>query len=275
MGYADGDIELGSVRMTVTLPGAAPSAGDNARPECVLGLACDGPLALGRAPDAVLLHPGDLVVWPPSEALHAAVPAGAEPFRLLTLHLPRQALAVSDRQLRDLVRQPMPADRGPAAVLARFMEEVTAQAEMFQCRSAGRVGDAALDLAAAFVTSAASPVRSRQAELVDAVKAYILRHIDDPSLSPARIARAHHISVRYLQRLFQQDKQTVSGFLRTERLERCRADLADPAYADLSVGEIRARWGFQDAAVFCRAFKRAYGVSPARYRRAGRRPPTS
>lgn len=264
----DGDIELGSVRMTVTGPGAAPPAGRTVRPECLVGLVCDGPLALGRAPGAVLLHPGHLMVWP-NGPLHCAVPAGRRPFRLLTLHLPRQVLAVSDRELRELARQPVPADRGPAAVLARFIEEVAAQAGTLRAGSAGRLGDAALDLAAAFVTGAAGPARSRQSELVEDIRAYIRRHIGDPDLSPAVIAKAHHISVRYLQRLFQQDKQTVSGFLRAARLEGCRADLADPALADHSVAEIRARWGFRDAAVFCRAFKRAYGVSPVRYRRSG------
>ncbi|MER5789507.1 helix-turn-helix domain-containing protein [Streptomyces sp. NPDC001980] len=266
MRYAEGDIELGSVRMTVTLPGAAPSTGEDSRPECVVGLACDGPLALGQDPDAVLLRPGQLVVWP-AEPPHCAVPTGRRPFRLLTLHLPRHVLAVSDRELRELARHPVPTDHGPAAVLARFIEEVAAQAETLRAGPAGRLGDAALDLAAAFVTDAARPVRSLQSELVDDVKAYIRRHIGDPDLSPARIARAHHISLRYLQRLFQQDKQTVSGFLRATRLEGCRADLADPVLATRTVAEIRARWGFQDAAVFCRAFKKVYGVSPAQYRR--------
>ncbi|WP_329359247.1 helix-turn-helix domain-containing protein [Streptomyces sp. NBC_01483] len=267
MRYVHPGIELGSVRMTETRAGAAPPAGWSTGPVCLLGLVCDAPLTMGQAPDDTLLHPGDLVVWTPDYPPHPAASAREKPFRLLTLHVPRQALPVPGWQLRALVRQPVPADRGPAAVLARFMEEIATQAETFQVRSAGRLGDAALDLAAAFVTSATGPARSRRTELVEDIKAYIRRHIYDPALSPATIARAHHISLRYQQCLFQQNKETVGGFLRAERLERCRADLSDPAFADHSVGEIRARWGFEDAAVFCRAFKKAYGTSPVRYRR--------
>lgn len=266
-GCVGGGVELGPVRMSVTRPGTAPAAGRDAEPVCRLSLVCDGPLALGRDPDAVLLHPGDLVVWPSAGPLQTAVAVGKRPFRLLTLHLPRRTLAVSDRDLRELEGHPVPADCGPAAVLAGFIEVVAAQADTLQSRSAGSLGAAALDLAAAFVAGAAGPVRSRQAALLDDIKAYIRHHIGDPGLSPTVIARAHHISLRYLHHLFQQDKQTVSGFVRAERLERCRADLSDPALAARSVGEIRARWGFRDASVFCRAFKKAYGVPPAAYRR--------
>jgi AraC-like DNA-binding protein len=86
------------------------------------------------------------------------------------------------------------------------------------------------------------------------------------------IAAAHHISVRYLHHLFQADGRTVCGYVREQRLERCRADLASPSLARQSVGRISARWGFPDAAVFGRAFKNAYGVSPGEFRRRSLRP---
>ncbi len=56
---------------------------------------------------------------------------------------------------------------------------------------------------------------------------------------------------------------TVSTWIRTRRLEQCRRDLLDPMLADRPVAAIAARWGFVDAAHFSRAFKTAFGVSPA------------
>lgn len=63
------------------------------------------------------------------------------------------------------------------------------------------------------------------------------------------------------------DKRTVRGFLQEQRLEHCRADLTDPFHPGRTVGVIRARWGFRDDAVFGRAFKKAYGISPGEYRK--------
>lgn len=65
----------------------------------------------------------------------------------------------------------------------------------------------------------------------------------------------------------QQDQRTVRGFLREQRWEHCRTDLADATHAGRTVGDVRARWGFQDDAVFCRAFKKFYGISPGEYRK--------
>ncbi|GAA1771401.1 helix-turn-helix transcriptional regulator [Nonomuraea bangladeshensis] len=76
-----------------------------------------------------------------------------------------------------------------------------------------------------------------------------------------------HISVRYLHHIFRQEEQTIGGYIRGQRLERCRADLTDGRHAGRSVTEIAARWGFADAAAFNRAFRSAYGMPPGVYRR--------
>jgi len=39
------------------------------------------------------------------------------------------------------------------------------------------------------------------------------------------------------------------------RLDRCRNDLASPALAARSIGEIAFYWGFNDVAHFSRAFR--------------------
>nr|WP_316728251.1 helix-turn-helix transcriptional regulator [Streptomyces sp. 11x1] len=91
------------------------------------------------------------------------------------------------------------------------------------------------------------------------------------------IAAAHHISLSYLHRLFQQDSpgETVAAWIRAQRLEGARRDLADPALAATPVHTIAARWGMPRPSDFTRAFRWAYGVSPTGYRvreRASRGP---
>jgi len=123
---------------------------------------------------------------------------------------------------------------------------------------------------------AARPARtapSATEALLDGIKTYIEQHLSDPELTPTAIAAAGHVSLRYLHHLFQRDGRTVGAFLRERRLEHCRADLSDPALAARGVCEIARRWGFRDAAVFNRAFKSAYGMTPGAYREQRLRPP--
>ncbi|WP_436757370.1 helix-turn-helix domain-containing protein [Streptosporangium sp. V21-05] len=99
------------------------------------------------------------------------------------------------------------------------------------------------------------------------VTAFIEQHLDDPGLSPSAIAAAHNVSVRYLHRLFQPQGVGVAGWVRRRKLERCRADLADPSKRAVPVRLIGARWGFPNEAHFNRTFSAAFDISPAAYRR--------
>ncbi len=91
--------------------------------------------------------------------------------------------------------------------------------------------------------------------------------LGDPDLSPARIAEEHGVSQRYLQKLFTQAGKTFTNYVRERRLERCRADLVSPLYAQLSLSEICFRWGFNGSSHFSRTFRARYGMSPREYRR--------
>jgi transcriptional regulator GlxA family with amidase domain len=98
------------------------------------------------------------------------------------------------------------------------------------------------------------------------LQAYISAWLGDPALTPERIAVANNVSLRTLHRIFQANDTTVAGWIRQRRLDRCRRDLTNLALADRPVRAIATRWGFVDAAHFSRAFKAAYGTSPAAYR---------
>jgi AraC-like DNA-binding protein len=59
---------------------------------------------------------------------------------------------------------------------------------------------------------------------------------------------------------------SVAAWIRSQWLEGCQRDLADPALRLTSIHRIAARWGFSHPAVFSRAFRGAYGLSPREYR---------
>jgi AraC-like DNA-binding protein len=87
-----------------------------------------------------------------------------------------------------------------------------------------------------------------------------------PGCSWPSSGAAHHISVRYLQKLFEGEGETVTGWIRARRMEHCRKDLAAAEFAEVPVCSIAARWGLVDAAHFSRLFKAAYGLPPGEYR---------
>lgn len=95
--------------------------------------------------------------------------------------------------------------------------------------------------------------------------------LGSPDLTPRRIAEEHGVSLRYLQNLFTLAGNRFTNYVRTRRLERCRADLVSPLYAGQSISEICYRWGFNDSAHFSRTFRNQYNMSPRDYRRAGSR----
>jgi acetamidase/formamidase/AraC-like DNA-binding protein len=105
-----------------------------------------------------------------------------------------------------------------------------------------------------------------QAALLDRVCQTIERALDDPDLSPARVAQSVGISERYLQRLFETRSDNFTHYVRERRLYRTSMDLADPAEAHHTVSEIAFRYGFNDAAHFSRAFRERFGMSPRAYR---------
>ena len=92
--------------------------------------------------------------------------------------------------------------------------------------------------------------------------------LDDADLSIARVAALNGLSVRYVQKLFEEGGQNFSRYVRRRRLEQCRADLANPLNRHVPITTTSFRWGFNDSATFSRAFREEFGVSPREFRRA-------
>ena len=96
---------------------------------------------------------------------------------------------------------------------------------------------------------------------------FVEDHYDEP-IGRAEAAAALRIHPRHVSRLFQRfGNEKFTTFVRRTRLEQARELLKEPA---LTVSEVGARCGFASASFFVRAFRRAYGAAPGRYRR---RPP--
>ena len=105
-----------------------------------------------------------------------------------------------------------------------------------------------------------------QAAILHRLCQTIERKLDDPDLTPARVAEAEGISERYLQKLFEGSGSSFTHYLRERRLQRTSAELSNPAEAHHSISEIAYRNGFNDSAHFSRAFRHRFGLSPREFR---------
>jgi AraC-like DNA-binding protein len=98
---------------------------------------------------------------------------------------------------------------------------------------------------------------------------YIIDHLRDSTLSVERIAHATGVSPGHLHGVFRRATGgTIGDYIRAQRLERCRRDLADQSLRHQSITFIAHRWGFSEASSLSRAFRAAYQTSPRRYRQA-------
>jgi AraC-like DNA-binding protein len=197
--------------------------------------------------------------------------AGASAARALIVNFPRALLPLPADKVHQLVAVTMPAGPGIGALTSRILTQLATGMDYYTPAEAARLSTAALEVLAARLAHELdgdqwiAPETHRRA-LQTQIHAFIQQHLGDPDLCPATIAAAHHISVRLLHKLFQEQGQTVAGWIRQRRLEGCRRDLADPAQAARPVAAVAARWGFRSPIHFTRAFRAAYGLPPHHYR---------
>ncbi|MFD7504043.1 AraC family transcriptional regulator [Streptomyces sp. NPDC059850] len=187
------------------------------------------------------------------------------------LEIPKALIPLPGDRIDPLLARPIPGHEGIGALLGGFLTRLASDNGTYRPSDGPRLGTVLIDLAASLLAhtieaeSALAPETHRHT-LILRVQNFIQRNLHDPELTPADVAAAHHISVSYLHRIFRAQDTTVSRWIRQQRLDRARRDLADPGLATAPLHEIAARQGFAHAAVFSRAFRAAYGMPPSDYR---------
>jgi AraC-like DNA-binding protein len=213
------------------------------------------------------LRPGDLAFADLTRPARWIAPAA----RFITLLFPRALLPLRHEELARLTCVGFPGDRGTSAMISTLARQLPRHLDDYGAADGTRLCRALLDLltvgmAARLDRREQLPADTRQHALLLNIHAFIEQRLADPELKPAVIAAAHHISLRYLYKLFREQGITVAGWIRDRRLERCRHDLADPQLVGRPISAIAARWGFTSPAQFSQAFRTAYGLSPSEFR---------
>ncbi|HEX6519734.1 MAG TPA: helix-turn-helix domain-containing protein [Streptosporangiaceae bacterium] len=134
--------------------------------------------------------------------------------------------------------------------------------------AAESLGSATLELARAVIATVGQGDLARNdvanQALVTRIEAYVQQHLADPELSPENIARAHHISVRQLYKLWSEKELGLAEWIMRGRLEGARQDMAKGKSPGIAA--VARRWGFTDPTHFGRRFRAAYGLSPREWK---------
>jgi AraC-like DNA-binding protein len=218
---------------------------------------------------AAELSPGDFTLVDLSRPCRSA--DRDEVHECVAVMFPHSALPLRHNELDRLTAVPISGRDGLGASISSLAGHLGQRLDGFGPTEGARLATALMDLLVVALAERLDRVATiapdtRRRALLASVQSFIDQQLDDPALSPRAIAAAHHISLRYLHKLFETQPATVAGWIRQRRLERCRRDLLDPTMGHWSVSAIAMRWGLMDPAHFSRMFRAAYGLPPAEFR---------
>ncbi|WP_433205016.1 helix-turn-helix domain-containing protein [Dactylosporangium sp. CS-047395] len=201
------------------------------------------------------LGPADLVLLDPTRTVRFESTAAAH----VTVMVPRRELRIRPAQADRLIGVRIDGTHGPGALVSVLVRESARLAAGFREADAVRSAAAITELIGVALEARLGDVQPASDEgLRDRIAGYIEARLADPDLSPRSIAAVHHISVRRLHKLFEDQPLTVAALIRCRRLERCRAELAG---GGRTVTAVAARWGFADSTHFSKLFKATYGYN--------------
>jgi AraC family transcriptional activator of tynA and feaB len=234
-----------------------------------IGLIKSGRALVNQDARQAVLGPGDFVVYETSRPFEWSLRSdGSHPlWELAVFTWPRASFHLTESRSRSITARAFKGDSGIPRLISDLLcglyNEHPAIGDSPSEAFADQIGDLlAVALGGAVDGSDLGPTGKQLAQ----VDEFIDDNLGDPDLNPEKIARAVAISTRQLHRLFLAREMTVGQTIRARRLEGARRDIASSLTRDRSLREIALTWGFLDLAVFGRAFRQAYGMSPREYR---------
>lgn len=233
-----------------------------------LGLQRTGSSLVIQGDRQTAVRPGQLVVYDSAEPYVLANRTGVSHHYF---RVPKRDLALPAPILARLIALQLDPDNPVTRLLQTYLYGLVAELTGDQPLSGPEVARPTVELIRAAVAAqfpddrlAREPVHET---LHHRIMAYLELHLAEHDLTPARIAAAHHISVRQLYAVLSRAGVSLGDWIRTRRLEQCRTELA-AGTPHLTVAGVGRRWGFVNATHFSRLFREAYGVAPREYLRA-------
>ncbi|HEY6740316.1 MAG TPA: hypothetical protein VI076_15840, partial [Actinopolymorphaceae bacterium] len=151
---------------------------------------------------------------------------GQDTVEVAGVAVPKALLGVPVARAETVLGRSVPGV-GVGAVLSRLVTDLAGSSSEFGPKDGPRLGLMVADLLTALIanlleseasggpeSAAASDGGVRRRELLHRIQSYVLERLADPELDARSIAAAHHISLSYLYRLFEDVGTPVAAWIR-------------------------------------------------------------
>ena len=227
-----------------------------------IGYMLSGSAKLSQDHHVATLNRNDLAILDSTKEYQIEVPCS---FDALWVHVPRYRIEGRLRALGDIMAQRVVGTVGVGRLASDLIRGAFRECNRISPAEANRVINSILDLVGMSLSQdheAKLEPSAYSSSLLRRIQDYVENRIDDEDLTPARIAEAHGVSARYVNKLFEKEGISTAKWVKMRRLERCRNDLEDANKRHLSISQIAYNHGFGNISSFNRAFKDRYEVAP-------------
>lgn len=214
----------------------------------------------------LVLTPGSLTIYETGSPYSIMLEGDA---RTYVMMVPSTLVEVPRNSLQELVASPLHTAGSLGTIVTSHMQNLAAAPSAVNGPTGATLTRGTVELVTALLRSelaiqdtTPTPREALFADILD----YINVHLADLDLTTSSIADAHFISIRLLQDLFQENKTTVSAWIRDRRLEECHRELTGSFHNHRSVRSIASGWGFLNPAHFSRIYRDKYRETPTQTR---------
>lgn len=193
-----------------------------------------------------------------------------EQFHQLVVQMPKAVLGQHLANAEQYTAIQMCGRAGLGFVLRNFVLSLAAELQQLEHSSEDLSENVLHMMAMAFSSSVMLEQVGNNSLVKDSLKQRVYRFIElnlcNPDVSNQMIADSQGISLRYLNKLFSEESESVHALILEKRLSKSLALMQDPAYSGHSIEKIAYSVGFSSAAHFSRSFKKRFGYSPSQVR---------
>jgi AraC-like DNA-binding protein len=250
---------LGGLQQRVRPECSAPTGTDD------VFLTFNGSVVTRRGEQVVVRHSDAFVAIRGAKGFSVARPTSV---RFIGLRLPLRVLSPLVPDLDHCDVRVLPGGTGALHLLRRYVgliaqEDALTTSELQQAAVAHIYDLAAVTLGTTDDRAELARQRGVRTARLETIKADIIAHLHDGNLAIAAIADRHGVTLRYLQKLFEDAGTSASEFTLGQRLEKAYRLLTNPLHSLRAISSIAYDVGFNDLSYFNRAFRRRFGSTPS------------